>query len=118
MVDRAIGKFPTWPTDPLHAIAILGEEHGELVQAVLQATYSGATPVRLAHVREEAIQTAAMALRFLLGIDTYIYRQSPQVPHQDQDSDPYAALQKIAQGARSRQSRAAEDGLPTAEGLG
>ena len=27
-LDRAIAKFPTWPTDPLHALAVLGEEFG------------------------------------------------------------------------------------------
>jgi hypothetical protein len=27
-LDRATRKFPTWPTDPLHAVAVLGEEAG------------------------------------------------------------------------------------------
>lgn len=34
-VRRATQKFPTWPNDPLHAVAILGEEFGELTKAVL-----------------------------------------------------------------------------------
>ncbi len=29
-LTRATAKFPTWPTDPLHALAVLGEEFGEL----------------------------------------------------------------------------------------
>ena len=29
-VDRATEKFPLWPDDPLHALAVLGEEYGEL----------------------------------------------------------------------------------------
>ena len=29
---RAVKKFPTWPTDPLHALAVLGEEFGELTK--------------------------------------------------------------------------------------
>lgn len=33
---RAVDKFPTWPTDPLHALAVLGEEFGELTKAMLQ----------------------------------------------------------------------------------
>ena len=32
-VARATQKFPTWPTDPLHALAVLGEEFGELTKA-------------------------------------------------------------------------------------
>src|SRR5690606_4585435 len=38
-VECATRKFPTWPTDPLHALAVLGEEFGELTKAVLQLTY-------------------------------------------------------------------------------
>lgn len=26
-VHRAMAKFPTWPTDPLHTLAVLGEQH-------------------------------------------------------------------------------------------
>ena len=76
-VARAIAKFPTWPTDPLHAVAVLGEEYGELVKAVLQATYephkSG-----MAEVRAEAIQAAAMALRFVASLDTYVLTPGDQ----------------------------------------
>lgn len=74
---RAIKKFPTWPTDPLHALAVLGEEFGELTKAVLQLTYepnkATATDVRL-----EAIQTAAMALRFAESLDVYVYERCEQ----------------------------------------
>ena len=34
-IARATEKFPGWPTDPLHALAVLGEEFGELTQAML-----------------------------------------------------------------------------------
>ncbi len=71
-VYQATKKFPTWPTDPLHAVAVLGEEFGELDKAVLQAIYephkSGP-----AQVREEALQTAAMAIRFLMSLESYKY---------------------------------------------
>lgn len=69
-IERAIAKFPTWPTDPLHAVAVLGEEFGELVKATLQAVYEPHKST-MADVREEAIQTAAMALRFLASLDRY-----------------------------------------------
>jgi NTP pyrophosphatase (non-canonical NTP hydrolase) len=76
-VARATAKFPTWPTDPLHALAVLGEEYGELTKAVLQHTYEPHKST-LEDVRQEAIQTAAMALRFLSSLDKYEYRQCPQ----------------------------------------
>ena len=76
-IERATEKFPTWPTDPLHALAVLGEEFGELTKAVLQLTYE---PHKTSanHVREEAIQTAAMAVRFAMSLDCYEYERSEQ----------------------------------------
>jgi NTP pyrophosphatase (non-canonical NTP hydrolase) len=76
-IERAVAKFPTWPTDPLHAVAIIGEEAGELVKAVLQAVYEPhkSTPE---DVREEVVQTAAMALRFLLSLSVYRYERGEQ----------------------------------------
>lgn len=29
-LERAQGKFPTWPTDPIHALNVISEEYGEL----------------------------------------------------------------------------------------
>ena len=76
-LERAVAKFPTWPTDPLHALAVLGEEFGELTKDVLQMTYEpGKTSAE--NVRKEAIQTAAMALRFVASLDVYIYRAGEQ----------------------------------------
>lgn len=69
-IERAVAKFPTWPTDPLHALAVLGEEFGELTKATLQAVYEPHKS-SMADVRAEAIQTAAMALRFLESLDRY-----------------------------------------------
>lgn len=76
-LDRAVSKFPEYPTDPLHALAVLGEEYGELNKAVLQLTYE---PLKTSkdEVRSEAIQTAAMAIRFLLSLDRFEYKQSEQ----------------------------------------
>jgi hypothetical protein len=76
-VERATVKFPTWPSDPLHALAVLGEEYGELNKAVLQAVYEPhkSSP---ADVREEAIQCAAMAVRFLMSLTIYQYEGSNQ----------------------------------------
>jgi len=76
-VARSTAKYPTWPTDPLHALAVLGEEFGELTKAALQSVYEPhkSTP---ADVREEAVQTAAMALRFLASLDRYEYTRGAQ----------------------------------------
>lgn len=74
---RAVTKFPTWPTDPLHAVAVLGEEFGELTKAALQTTYEPHKS-SVADVRIEAIQTAAMALRFVLSLDKYKYAAGEQ----------------------------------------
>lgn len=76
-VNRATHKFPTWPTDPLHALAVLGEEFGELTKAVLQHTYEPEKS-SLSDVKEEAIQTAAMALRFVLSLSQYEYSRCEQ----------------------------------------
>ncbi|WP_062961172.1 hypothetical protein [Thalassospira xiamenensis] len=75
--ERATLKFPTWPTDPLHALAVLGEEYGELNKAMLQLMYE---PEKSSHkhVREEAIQTAAMALRLICSLDQYDYTAGQQ----------------------------------------
>lgn len=69
-LDRAVTKFPTWPTDIIHAAAVVSEESGELSKAVLQCVYE---PHKsdLKDVRDEAVQTAAMAIRFLLSINSY-----------------------------------------------
>jgi len=64
-VFKAAVKFPEWPTRGTDAAAIVGEESGELQQAVLQATYEGGS---IEAVRKEAIQTAAMAIQFLLNL--------------------------------------------------
>lgn len=74
-VNRAQKLYPRWPDDPLHAVAILGEEYGELVQAILQTTYESPRAT-VYDVELEAIQVAAMAIRFLLSIDKYNFEQS------------------------------------------
>ena len=76
-VEKATRKFPTWPTDPLHALAVLGEEFGELTKDVLQMVYEPHKTNR-DRIRTECVQTAAMALRFLASLDRYEYRPGEQ----------------------------------------
>lgn len=61
---KAEQQHPSWPVDVIHAAAIVGEESGELTQAALQLVYEGGSEEA---VRKEAVQTAAMGLRFLKG---------------------------------------------------
>jgi NTP pyrophosphatase (non-canonical NTP hydrolase) len=76
-LERAVAKFPTWPTDPLHAAGVVGEEAGELYKAVLQRVYEP-HKASIEDVRAEAIQTAAMAVRFLLSVDRYEFQRCAQ----------------------------------------
>ena len=80
-VGRAMRKFPAWPSDPIHAAAVIAEECGELQKAVLEAVYEPRKGSRL-NVRIEAIQTAAMCLRFLASLGEYDYR--PAIQHEQE----------------------------------
>lgn len=80
-VERATRKFPTWPTDPLHAFAVVGEEFGETQKEVLQLTYEPHKSSKEA-VRKEAVQLAAMSIRFLMSLDRYEY--APLAQHSQQ----------------------------------
>jgi NTP pyrophosphatase (non-canonical NTP hydrolase) len=76
-IASATGKFAHWPTDPLHALAVLGEEFGELTREILQMTYEPHKTNR-ERIRREAIQTAAMALRLAESLDVYEYTPCKQ----------------------------------------
>ena len=76
-LSKAVNKFPAWPTDPLHALAVLGEEYGELDQAVLQAIYEPEKS-SIEEVKIEAIQTATMCIRFLISLDEYEFSRGVQ----------------------------------------
>ncbi|WP_147839834.1 hypothetical protein [Serratia nevei] len=58
-------KHPTWPTDTVHATAILNEEAGELTQAAIDYHYHNGS---LEKVRREAAQVGAMAIRVLINL--------------------------------------------------
>lgn len=78
-LQSANEKYPDWPSDPLHAVAIVGEEFGELNRAVLQVVYEPEKQsFSYAESKNEAIQTAAMAIRFLMSLDRYDYSRSEQ----------------------------------------
>ena len=70
-LDRAELLYPSYPTDPVHAVAILAEEAGEVVKAVNDAVTKG-KPTE--DCRKEAIQAAAMAFRFLKNFEQYNWK--------------------------------------------
>ncbi|MCB0599381.1 MAG: hypothetical protein KDD28_35250 [Phaeodactylibacter sp.] len=59
---------PKWPKDIIHALAILTEKGGKLTQATLQYEDGSGELVK---VEAEAVQAAAMALRFLKNMPNY-----------------------------------------------
>jgi NTP pyrophosphatase (non-canonical NTP hydrolase) len=75
-LERAERKFPSFPVDPIHAAAIVQEEAGELVQAALQHTYESGG---FAAMYSEAMQVGAMALRFLIHLDSMKRCPSEQI---------------------------------------
>lgn len=61
----AVVKHPAWPKDMVHRAAIVGEEAGELIRGALIFQYEKG---KLHDLEREAIQTGAMALRFLRNL--------------------------------------------------
>lgn len=70
----ATAHHPEWVTDPIHAAGLVVEEAGELMQAALDHTYPNNNHKEgdtLDRMKKEAIQTGAMALRFLIHLQDY-----------------------------------------------
>lgn len=74
-LSKAEFKFPGFPTDPVHAAAIVVEEAGELQRAALQFTYENGTVIDM---YKEAVHTGTMALRFLYHLEAMRKRESEQ----------------------------------------
>jgi len=76
-LDAALRKFPTWPTRGLDAVGVLNEEVGELNKEIFQMTYEPHKTDK-DKIRKEAVQAAAMAIRFLLSLEVYNYTPGEQ----------------------------------------
>lgn len=76
-VMRAIRKFPTWPSDPLHAAAVVNEEVGEWNKACLQEVYE-THKNNPGDTYKEALQACAMLMRWLASYDRYVWRHAIQ----------------------------------------
>lgn len=79
IIDELIAaedQYPNWPTNLVEQAAIVIEEAGELLQAANNIHHSQKDST--AHdLRREAVQTAAMAIRFALNIDN----QKEEIPY-------------------------------------
>lgn len=75
---KACAKFPNWQTDPIHALAVIQEELGELTQAILDTVYGGSHG-GVDNIRSEAQQAGVMIIRFLENMDKYKYTQGARV---------------------------------------
>ena len=71
-LERAMALFPDWPENDFEALAILLEEVGETANALLETKHAHKSKKTLDDVYKEAIQSAAMALRFAAGIKAQI----------------------------------------------
>lgn len=64
-LKKAKEKYPEWPTDKIHQVAIMAEEAGESVRAALNHIYHNES---ISEYRTELLQTAAMCIRCLENI--------------------------------------------------
>jgi hypothetical protein len=67
-LSKAQKKHPEWPSDILHAIAILQEEIGELQRAAVNWNYENGNQEEII---KEALQCGAMLFRVLAHMDSY-----------------------------------------------
>lgn len=61
-LKKAKEKYPEWPDDKIHQVAIMAEESGEAVRAALNHVYHNE---HISEYRTELLQTAAMCIRCL-----------------------------------------------------
>lgn len=79
-LDRAMRQHPEWPTDIIHAAAVIMEEAGELMKACLDLVYFGGSE---RSIRNEVVSVAAMAERFMLHFPDD-YKSFSHIPIADQ----------------------------------
>lgn len=74
-VERAKAKHPTWPTHIVAKAAIVSDPAGELIQSALKLKYEIAATDKVMKafhrkkIREQAIQVAAAAIRFIEALE-------------------------------------------------
>ena len=66
-LERLEEMYPDWPTDPACAATLVSEKAGELL--LTSVNRDGENFRHREHILEEAVQTGALALRFLLAMN-------------------------------------------------
>jgi hypothetical protein len=100
-ISKACEKFPEWPEDIIHAVNVVSEECGELQKTANEAVYEPgkfgwseemgfSSPLNA--LRKEAVQTAAMAIRFLMHLHQYKFPRSSQIKTEDAPQDTKEAV--------------------------
>ena len=93
-LERAEKKHPDWPKDPVDQTAIMMEEAGESIQAALDWKYEQGDPQLLI---DEVVQTGAMCLRILKGLD----KNWKPFDHQFRDNMIIDILKDVMRGLAS-----------------
>mgnify|MGYP001251286183 FL=1 len=86
-LQRAKKEHPNWPDHVVAQAAIVSEEAGELLKEALQMKYEktdAATSIEA--MKQEAIQTAAMAIRFLENLKEVNTDFSQQTQNNDRSN--------------------------------
>jgi NTP pyrophosphatase (non-canonical NTP hydrolase) len=91
MLNAATKKFPTFPSDALHAIAIVNEEVGELNKEILQHVYEPHKGTTLESIDEELIQSIAMLYRFRHALINGYLQFTPGPQHTQNITRPLEA---------------------------
>lgn len=69
-LEFALQKFPEFPVDPIHAVGVVNEESGEATKDALQWTYEPHKNKDAETLKKELIQTAAMCIRMICGLES------------------------------------------------
>jgi tellurite resistance protein len=63
---------PVWPTDIVHAVALVGQSAGSAMQAALNCKYAHG---ELAHLRQKLARTAALCVRTMSNLHPELTKQ-------------------------------------------
>lgn len=80
-LENALRLHPMWPDDPLHALAVVQEEVGEVAKATLTLTYEPGKETR-ERLRTEALQACATLFRFIHSLDREAYDFVASIEHE------------------------------------
>ena len=89
-MSKAEDKFPKWPHCHVRAVAIVGEEYGELAQAAVKHRYEDGD---IEAIYDEALDVAAMAFRLLCFLRKLVI-------YKDQDGVPVIPMKELIEKSK------------------